>query len=44
MTTTGTVAGCPVNESFDPLSPGFLADLYTAMSALPQEDQAYCRI
>src|ERR1700733_8729839 len=27
MTTTGAVHGCPVNESFDPLSADFLADL-----------------
>ena len=39
MTTTGTVHGCPVNESFDPLSPDFLAAPYTAMAALPREEQ-----
>ena len=39
MTTTGTAHGCPVNESFDPLSPDFLADPYTAMAALPREEQ-----
>jgi cytochrome P450 len=39
MTTTGTVPGCPVNESFDPLSPDFLADPYAAMAALPREEQ-----
>ncbi len=35
MTTAATAHGCPVDESFDPLSPGFLADPYTVMSALP---------
>lgn len=39
MTTTGTAHGCPVNESFDPLSPDFLADPYAAMAALPREEQ-----
>ncbi len=34
-TTPATVPGCPVDESFDPLSPEFLADPYAAMSALP---------
>ena len=28
MTTTGAAPGCPVRESFDPLSPEFLADPY----------------
>jgi len=28
--------GCPVEESFDPLSPEFLADPYTVMAALPE--------
>ena len=37
MTTTGTAHGCPVNESFDPLSPDFLADPYAAMAALPRK-------
>ena len=27
--------GCPVDESFDPLAPGFLADPYTVMATLP---------
>ena len=35
MTTTGTVPGCPVDESFDPLSPEFLADPYAVMAELP---------
>ncbi len=35
MTTAASAHGCPVDESFDPLSPEFLADPYTAMSALP---------
>jgi cytochrome P450 len=39
MTTTGAVHGCPVNESFDPLSPDFLADPYTVMATLPREEQ-----
>jgi cytochrome P450 len=34
MTTT-TVHGCPVDESFDPLSPEFLADPYAVMAAMP---------
>jgi cytochrome P450 len=29
-----TVPGCPVDESFDPLSPGFLADPYAVMAGL----------
>ncbi len=33
--TTATVHGCPVDESFDPLSPEFLADPYAAMAKLP---------
>jgi cytochrome P450 len=32
---TATVHGCPVDESFDPLSPEFLADPYAAMAKLP---------
>jgi cytochrome P450 len=28
MMTTATAPGCPVDESFDPLSPEFLADLH----------------
>ena len=39
MTTTGTLNGCPVDESFDPLSPGFLTDPYAAMAALPRQEQ-----
>ena len=35
MTTTATVPGCPVDESFDPLSPGFLADPYAALARRP---------
>jgi cytochrome P450 len=34
MTTAAPVPGCPVDESFDPLAPEFLADPYAAMSAL----------
>jgi cytochrome P450 len=33
--TTATVHGCPVDESFDPLSPEFLADPYAVMAKLP---------
>ena len=32
--TTSTVHGCPVDESFDPLSPQFLADPYAVMAAM----------
>src|SRR5271169_5663695 len=32
MTTAATVPGCPVDESFDPLSPEFLADPYAVMA------------
>jgi cytochrome P450 len=32
MTDTATVTGCPIDESFDPLSPEFLADPYAAMA------------
>jgi cytochrome P450 len=36
MTTTTTAAhGCPVDESFDPLSSAFLADPYSVMAAMP---------
>ena len=35
MTTAATVPSCPVDESFDPLSPEFLADPYAAMAKLP---------
>ena len=35
MTTTATVPGCPVDESFDPLSPEFLADPYAALARQP---------
>jgi len=35
MTTAAPVPGCPVDESFDPLAPEFLADPYAAMSVLP---------
>src|ERR1039457_4593753 len=34
MTTTAPVPSCPIDASFDPLSPEFLADPYAAMSAL----------
>ena len=35
MTTTAAVPGCPVDESFDPLSPEFLADPYAALAGRP---------
>ena len=31
----GAAPGCPVDESFDPLSPEFLADPYTILAKLP---------
>ena len=39
MTQAPAVHGCPVDESFDPLSPDFLADPYLAMAALHREEQ-----
>src|SRR5580693_8175623 len=39
MTQAPAVRGCPVDESFDPLSPGFLADPYAALAALPRDEQ-----
>src|SRR6266568_8435368 len=35
MTPAGAAHGCPVDESFDPLAPEFLADPYTIMAGLP---------
>ncbi len=35
MTTTATGPGCPVDESFDPLSPEFPADPYAALARRP---------
>jgi cytochrome P450 len=35
MTKTAPVSGCPVDESFDPLSPGFLADPYAVLAGQP---------
>jgi cytochrome P450 len=35
MTTAQAVPGCPVDESFDPLSPGYLADPYAVLAELP---------
>jgi cytochrome P450 len=38
-TTTDAVAqGCPVHESFDPLSPEYLADPYAVLASLPLEE------
>ena len=34
-TQAGAVPGCPVDESFDPLAAGFLADPYAVMAELP---------
>ena len=34
-TTTAPAPGCPVDESFDPLSPGFLADPFAVLAAGP---------
>jgi len=39
MTTTGAVHGCPVNESFDPLSADFLADPHAVLAAMPRSEQ-----
>ena len=36
MTTAAAVPGCPVDKSFDPLAPEFLADPYAAMAELPE--------
>ncbi len=38
MTTTATGPGCPVDESFDPLSPEFLADPYTVLAERPESE------
>lgn len=35
MTTPALAAGCPVDESFDPLSAEFLADPFAVLAALP---------
>jgi cytochrome P450 len=37
ITPAGAVPGCPVDESFDPLSPEFLADPYDIMARLPRD-------
>ena len=39
MTQTPAVPGCPVNQSFDPLTPDFLADPYAVLAALPRDEQ-----
>jgi len=36
-TPAGAAPGCPVDESFDPLSPEFLADPYDIMARLPRD-------
>ena len=33
------LVSCPVDESFDPLSPGYLADPYAILAALPHREQ-----
>ena len=37
ITPAGAAPGYPVNESFDPLSPEFLADPYDVMARLPRD-------
>ena len=37
ITPAGAAPGCPVDESFDPLSPEFLADPYDIMARLPRD-------
>lgn len=34
---TAAARGCPVDESFDPLAPEFLADPYAVMAAMPNQ-------
>jgi cytochrome P450 len=34
-----TAISCPVDESFDPLSPGYLADPYAVLASLPHREQ-----
>jgi cytochrome P450 len=38
MTTAATVSGCPVDGSFDPLSPEFLADPYSVLAERPENE------
>jgi cytochrome P450/RimJ/RimL family protein N-acetyltransferase len=38
--TADTTRGCPVDESFDPLSPHFLADPFAVLAALPPDECA----
>jgi cytochrome P450 len=40
MTTSASAYGCPVDESFDPLSPEFLADPYAALAGQPADGAA----
>src|SRR6266498_3799322 len=37
ITPAGAAPGCPVDESFDPLSPDFLADPYATLARLPAD-------
>jgi cytochrome P450 len=37
MTAEQTAPGCPVDDSFDPLSPEFLSDPYAVLANLPQQ-------
>ncbi|MGI8448162.1 MAG: cytochrome P450 [Streptosporangiaceae bacterium] len=38
MATVAVAPGCPVDERFDPLSPGFLADPYAVLARLPVDE------
>ena len=38
MTPEQTAPSCPVDDSFDPLSPEFLSDPYAVLANLPQRD------
>ena len=37
MTAEQTAPGCPVDDSFDPLSPEFLSDPYAVLANLPHQ-------
>lgn len=38
MATVGMTPGCPVDEGFDPLSAGFLADPFVVLAGLPAQE------
>jgi cytochrome P450 len=38
MVAVGVAPGCPVDEEFDPLSAGFLADPYAVLAGLPAQE------